>query len=903
MEKELLEKYKKDLETSLNQKGSTESDQRTALISFLKKLAPNLYIGNEMSSNITNNLKKKPDIVITAGKKVIGIIETKKFGLKLNIDDDQSVSYKNFAKKLNCFYILTDFNEFVIYNNNNIDLQVFRVYNQNRQAFNKEFDNSINYENFITIFNKNIDLNVDDVSDYSSFLHHTGSLTKRTIDNVINSNIDSLKFLINNYKNALRLNDKMVLKFLILSLVCALLSKKSKNKGVSLEDIHNIAFLREFHEKAHSSQEIYDLFNIDCFIALINNLDYNAFVFNKDNIQKDLTLKVDEKIITKTASYDTPDVIAKRQIEMLELLLIKELQVEEGFCSQNLKLLDPACGSGIYFEYILDSIKVREEQPIRAKMICEQVCKNLFGFDINPLTWMKTSLRLKEKYPCFNNIYLTDTLERRRISVENSSIDCEINKADDIKKQENFNAFVSNLPLTKNSNDINKNCDNPQKFIDITRKLNKDGKYISSYLLNRSLLHLKSQTEFRKKIYKEFNKIIIIDMQGDKFRDKTINDRNIFEDQNVSIGTCIMFFIKNGTKQHEVYYYGNILGSPEDKLKKLDTEWINFEYKKINVESENFDFLPFQQKQVDDVFEIAEIMNQATNKAIKKAEAYTGDININDIEKYCDYMQKPFSTRKELKSKVKKIHDCDTIAIINEYYDHIRDNNGSVMFPICKSAHHVFLNYNTSEYPLYLNNKLNIQDNIIKMLFDKYKTDFDPKDVFYYIAGRLHSKEYIDKFVYTSARVCVDFPDDFNVFQSLVKDGKRLFEITKFEKLKKTVKIHEGCGKYNVDRFRFKGNKIYINEHQYLYPISVEVKNFSLGSYKPLSSRDNVFVLNKNNKDYFHENNRLNANGIEYLENVANAIVEMKEIRDNKKFQSPKITHDDLFAFVENIEK
>lgn len=886
-----LEQYKVELNVSISQNGTSELDQRISLINFLKRIAPNCYIGNEMASRITNNKNKKPDINVMYENSVVAIIETKKFGSKLNIHDEQSTLYLEFAKALNCTYLLTNYNEFIVFNNNtNNSCQKFTVFDED--YFNKSFCNSISYEEFINIFNRKIELNFDNMNlDYNLFLYLIGSITYKTVNNIMNSNISTLNLLINNIMNALNFDKKNASTFLVLSVVSGILS--SKNKEINFENISKINLLESVYEKIISYKSIYKLFNVDVFINLIKKLDKNIYKANHQNILLDYFNEFDDAIVKDTAFYQTPNVIVKGQANMTNFLLKDKLKYENGLLDQNINILDPSCGRGIYLEQLLQFASNSSNQPIRSMKSCESLSKRLYGFEINPAMHILANMDLTTKYPYYNNnICLTDTLSDKRINVTSSSFDLEINRSDDIKKHVNFKVIIGNIPFNKNYNDINQHSDNIINFIEKASEFNKDGKYVVSYVVNRSLLYLPSYIEFRSKLFKEYNRIYIVDTNGDKYKDKKINDRNIFENQKVTVGVAIIFLVKDGTNEHEVYYYGDdIIGSSWDKLRMLNADWSKFKYKKIDVDKKIFSFCPVKaiEKHCFN-FELDDIMKRENHQYIKKVDL-RDTIEINDIDKYDDYTYKPFVTKKALKSSLKKYHSCDTIAVSRDYFDCLK----AVMFPIHSSAHSVFLNLNTNEYPLYINNKLNINDKIIKIIFNIYQREFDPKDIFYYIAGRLNSYEYNERFVYITGKNMIDFIDDFDEFKRFVQKGKRLFEITKFYRLNRIVKFHEEYGDYHIEKFCFKDNKLYINEIQYLYPVTQEMINFSVGTYKPLSSKDNIFKLNIKNRNFIDENNCLTLSGIEYLENVLNAIIEIIEIREDKKFEPPSIIHEDVF--------
>lgn len=144
-------------------------------------------------------------------------------------------------------------------------------------------------------------------------------------------------------------------------------------------------------------------------------------------------------------------------------------------------------------------------------------------------------------------------------------------------------------------------------------------------------------------------------------------------------------------------------------------------------------------------------------------------------------------------------------------------------------------------FPLYVyrDGKLRMP-NINKSIEDKIHEiagETRPEDIFCYIYAVLHSPGYREKYkeFLKNDFPRVPFPKDSEVFWELVKKGSELQELHLMESAKLQIFITtfpEG-GSNTVEKIKYDGEKVFINEAQYFGNVPEIAWNFHIGAYQP----------------------------------------------------------------------
>jgi len=288
----------------------------------------------------------------------------------------------------------------------------------------------------------------------------------------------------------------------------------------------------------------------------------------------------------------TPLEIVDFMIDSVDTLLYKHF--DKLLSSKNVKILDPATGTGTFLTQIINYIPTH---------LLEDKFKNeLFANEISILPYYIANLNLeyvyKQKvghYKEFKNISFVDTLELNKFTKGQANL---LKFSDEnferIKKQEEaeIDVIIGNPPYNanqQNENDNNKNKTYEEidqrikdtyvknssaqktKVYDMysrfyrwaSDRIRDDG--IIAFITNSSFIDSKTFDGFRKSVFSEFNEIYIIDLGGNVRKNE--RDGNVF---NIMVGVAIMIMIKKPIlgKCKIFYFKPDIIGKSE-KLKFL----------------------------------------------------------------------------------------------------------------------------------------------------------------------------------------------------------------------------------------------------------------------------------------------------------------------------------------------
>ncbi|MDM8564698.1 N-6 DNA methylase [Candidatus Halobeggiatoa sp. HSG11] len=292
----------------------------------------------------------------------------------------------------------------------------------------------------------------------------------------------------------------------------------------------------------------------------------------------------------------TPLEIVDFMINAVDSLVYEHF--DKTLADENVKILDPATGTGTFLTQIIDYIPVNS---LKQKYLHE-----LFANEISILPYYIANLNLEylyqqkmNEYQEFENISFVDTLELNASTKGQKDLMGLFSDENllRVKRQEQaeINVVIGNPPYNanqQNENDNNKNKEaksidariketyvkssNAQKtkvydmysrfYRWASDRIVQDG--MIAFITNSSFIDSKTFDGFRKTVFEEFNEIYVIDLGGNVRKNPKISGtkNNVF---GIQTGVAIMFLIKKADLGKCKLFYLNPFADVETKENKL----------------------------------------------------------------------------------------------------------------------------------------------------------------------------------------------------------------------------------------------------------------------------------------------------------------------------------------------
>jgi len=350
--------------------------------------------------------------------------------------------------------------------------------------------------------------------------------------------------------------------------------------------------------------------------------------------------------------YYTPSEATDFITRGVNYLLKTNFNLPQGYNSENVKILDFACGTGTFIHSVLEQMIPDNPDDLTKQMLKNKITKDIYGFELlfTPYVISHTILTrfLKEKGIDLGKddrlgIYLTNTLDISSHSISEllPLLKIEYEKARDIKDKENILAIIGNPPYFNgksqaksdviddeikiiNENLHEKKANNQDLYLKFmvfaTRKIKKSGQGIVGVIVNNSWLYGKTRRLLRKYFFDTFDKIYVLNLHGDA--DRKDPDKNIFD---IKRGVSIVFFIKEQKNTKKKVFYASTLDKKlllrANKLDFLEnTEFQNIDWREVNpAETGNYWFLSrdySEQATYDKFWKLTDIF-KLTGSAVK----------------------------------------------------------------------------------------------------------------------------------------------------------------------------------------------------------------------------------------------------------------------------------------------
>ncbi len=300
----------------------------------------------------------------------------------------------------------------------------------------------------------------------------------------------------------------------------------------------------------------------------------------------------------------TPKPIVQSIISMIDDILCDDFELPDGLASDNLKILDFACGTGTFLHEIYEQIldKIPANSLNRTRIIQNHILKNIYGFELlipaYAVAHLKLSLYLKDNGYALTDkdripVYFTNTLEIRNDKQINLSFQtlfpamtAEGLKAQAIKDDNAILVITGNPPYNvksqnvingelkkfhdtykpKDEKNINSLNDDYIKFIAFAhQKIKLSGKGIFGLIVNNSFLRGLTHRGMRNKLLADFDRIYIINLYGGGVINDP-KDENVFA---IKQNVCIAIFVKNEQIKTKGIFYHELIGKRLDKFKAV----------------------------------------------------------------------------------------------------------------------------------------------------------------------------------------------------------------------------------------------------------------------------------------------------------------------------------------------
>ena len=374
-------------------------------------------------------------------------------------------------------------------------------------------------------------------------------------------------------------------------------------------------------------------------------------------------------------------------------------------------------------------------------------------------------------------------------------------------------------------------------------------------------------------------------------------DENVFD---IRPGVAISIFVKDKKHKDTKVFYADLFGTREEKFFWLDRNTIRtVKWQELKPKSPYHFFVPkdkqlFQEyvnfPRLDQIFKHYSLSIQThrdsfvmdfDKEVLTKRIAILGDMSVSDETIRKTHSLKDTSGWKldEARKSINKIENWSVLiskilyrpfdnrwlfyhkSMVDRMRNDIMKNMDHPNIALLVSKHlsipkfsHVFVSDIISEscvvsnktkeqnyhFPLYIyveNQKMpNINEEVLKMLNERYETEPTAEEMFCYVYAILHSKKYREKYAeplqFDFPRI--PFPRTYTEFMNRCQFGSNLVNLHLMKTKLQTETKFDIQGSNIVKFVKYKDQKLHINSDQFFDGIPEEVWNFYIGSYQVL---------------------------------------------------------------------
>jgi predicted helicase len=342
--------------------------------------------------------------------------------------------------------------------------------------------------------------------------------------------------------------------------------------------------------------------------ALVAEVDIEALAHSKQHSsRKDPLSYLHEKFLEQYnpklrelyGVYYTPDPIVSYMVRSIDFLLRSRFNRRNGLAeiSEDVLLLDPACGTGIFLQAVIEHIRNEFQKTGDPESWQDYIRFNLlpylFGFELLPIPYVIAHLKLAMQLAALDvpepeqrrwayrlqhndqpNIYLTNTLEEVKETLTGQGRAQQIlvvlgnppfaghssNKGQWITRL--IDAYKEGCPELKKPGQAKWLSDDYVKFIRFAQwHIDQLGYGILAFITNHSYLDNPTFRGMRHSLLQSFDDIYILDLHGNRKKHEQVpdgsKDENVFDIQQ---GVAISFFVKWRDSEDTRFQDGRVQG-------------------------------------------------------------------------------------------------------------------------------------------------------------------------------------------------------------------------------------------------------------------------------------------------------------------------------------------------------
>ena len=433
------------------------------------------------------------------------------------------------------------------------------------------------------------------------------------------------------------------------------------------------------------------------------------------------------------------------------------------------------------------------------------------------------------------------------------------------------------------------------KFIRLAQDyIEKNGEGVIGFINPHGYLDNPTFRGMRWNLLKTFDKIYTIDLHGNSKKKETCldgsKDENVFD---IMQGVSINLFVKTGKKRKDELgkvFHKDLYGLRQQKYDFLDGATLeNVGYEEMKPMAPMYFFVPKNfdlQEEYDKGFKVDELFNVSSVSVVTAKDAILVDMNENNLfakvkQKYGSadsslikrYNYRPFddrfvyydvqkierpreTTMRQMVHQNIALLTCRQLAgnewmhvsvadgIVDDCRVSSKTKERGYVFPLYVYKENMgkeecIVNFNTEMYEKIakgLNYYACAESNVLIDPISDYNGVLYPQALFDYIYAVLHSPSYRERY---KEFLKIDFPripypTDWEKFRDLAEKGEELRLLHLMKNLSsKTDITFPVAGSLQVDCYRWKDNRVYINSEQYFDGVPESAWNFFIGGYQP----------------------------------------------------------------------
>ncbi|MEU6350945.1 type ISP restriction/modification enzyme [Streptomyces sp. NPDC047072] len=211
---------------------------------------------------------------------------------------------------------------------------------------------------------------------------------------------------------------------------------------------------------------------LDLLTRTIGHVDWETIrAGNRDaylHLYEHFLTVYDPELRQQSGSYYTPHEIVEDMVRLTEDVVRTRLGQEEGFGADEVKIIDPAMGTGTFLHTVIERVATRAERqgPAMARDAIARLASRLFGFELQMGPFAVAELRASDLLKRYEaplprnglNLFVTDTLDNPFVEEEYlastyGALSDSRRRANHIKARTPVTALVTNPPYDDKAED------------------------------------------------------------------------------------------------------------------------------------------------------------------------------------------------------------------------------------------------------------------------------------------------------------------------------------------------------------------------------------------------------------------------------------------------------------------